>query len=164
MERVLVLGPSGAGKSEFSRQLSLLTGLPVFSLDCLFWNADRTHVARDEFDRKLAGILSLEHWIIDGDYSRTYEARMERCDTIFFLDYLLDVCLGGVRSRIGTKRPDLPWVEEALDIDFEQWIQEWPNRTRPKLLELLEKYKDSKRIITFSNRLQASRFLQTFKG
>ncbi len=29
-----------------------------------------------------------DSWIIDGDYSRTYENRISACDTVFFLDYV----------------------------------------------------------------------------
>lgn len=30
----------------------------------------------------------LDSWIIDGDYSRTYENRISACDTVFFLNYV----------------------------------------------------------------------------
>ena len=164
MERIMVIGPSGAGKSEFSRKLNKILNIPLYHLDNIFWNDDKTHITREEFDIKLNEILNNDKWIIDGDYSRTYELRMEKCDTIFFLDYPLDVCLEGISSRIGKKRLDIPWIEEKFDPEFKKWIINWFKETLPKLNELLKKYECKKNIIIFENRSQASSFLLSLKA
>ncbi len=57
MQKVMVIGCPGAGKSTFSRALQSKIGLPLFHLDMLFWNADKTNVSREEFDQKLSDIL-----------------------------------------------------------------------------------------------------------
>lgn len=72
--KIIVLGCSGSGKSTFSKKLHDITGLPLLHLDNIWWMPDRSHISREEFDRKLGEILQMEKWIIDGDYSRTYEA------------------------------------------------------------------------------------------
>lgn len=159
MKKVIVIGPSGSGKSEFSRRLSNKANLPLYSLDSIWWKEDKTHISREEFDIKLKEILNLDEWIIDGDYSRTYEVRMQCCDTIIFLDYSLDVCLKGVQSRIGKTRPDMPWVEESFDPEFREWIINWFNNKKPILIDLLEKYKEEKNIIIFKSRDEANEFL-----
>ena len=159
MERILVIGPSGAGKSEFSRKLNKLLNIPLYHLDNIFWNEDKTHISKEEFDLKLNEILKNDKWIIDGDYSRTYELRMEKCDTIFFLNYPLETCLNGVESRIGKKRLDIPWVEQEFDPEFKKWIINWYKDTLPKLKELLLKYKNKKNIITFNNRDEAVSYI-----
>ena len=38
---------------------------------------DESHISRDDFDRILTEIIAGERWIIEGDYSRTYEARLQ---------------------------------------------------------------------------------------
>ena len=159
MERVVVIGSSGAGKSVLSRKLKDITNLPLYHLDNIFWREDRTHISRQEFDLKLDEILSKDKWIIDGDYSRTYEKRFDRCDTIIFLDYPLDVCLKGVEGRIGTKREDIPWVEDKFDEEFLIWIKDWHKNKLPILKELLEKYKDTKDIIILHSREESDMFL-----
>ena len=159
MKRILVIGPSGAGKSEFSRKLNRTLGIPIYHLDNIFWKEDKTHITREEFDIKLSEILSKDKWIIDGDYSRTYDIRMEKSDTIIFLDYPLDTCLKGVESRIGKNRPDIPWVEDEFDSEFKEWIINWYNNTLPKVNELLDKYKNSKEIIRFKNRKEANDYI-----
>ena len=42
MKKVLVLGCSGSGKSTFSIKLQKKTKLPLYHLDNIWWNADRT--------------------------------------------------------------------------------------------------------------------------
>ena len=159
MKKILVIGPSGAGKSEFSRRLEKILNLPLYHLDNIFWKEDKTHISRDEFDEKLAIILKREEWIIDGDYSRTYEIRMEASDTIFFLNYPMELCLESVESRIGKERLDIPWVEEEFDPEFKEWIINWFKNQLPKTISLLENYKDKKTVIEFNTREDADIFL-----
>ena len=108
MKKIIVVGRSGTGKSTFSMKLREITNINVYHLDNIFWRADKSQVSRDEFDEKLKEILNKKEWIIDGDYSRTYEERFQSCDTIFFFDLPLSDSLHGVESRIGNKREDLP--------------------------------------------------------
>lgn len=159
MRKILVVGPPGAGKSEFSRQLHNHLGIPLYPLDLVFWKSDRTHVSRDIFDRRLAELLVSDEWILDGDYSRTYEVRLQACDTFFFLDIPLEVCMEGAASRIGKARPDFPWVEETFDPEFRTWIVNWFRDCRPALLSILEKYHSKAEIVVFRSRREISAFL-----
>ena len=161
MNKIVVIGPSGAGKSTFSRKLSSKLNISLYHLDNIFWNSDKTHITKEEFDKKLEEILSLDNYIIDGDYSRTYEARFKNSDTIIFLNYPLDLCINGVSERIGKKRLDIPWVEDEFDPLFMQWIKNWFIETKPILLNLLDKYRDTKTIIEFKDRNQANDFINS---
>ena len=160
MNKIIVIGPSGSGKSEFSRKLNKILNIDIYHLDNIFWNSDKTHITREEFDIKLNDILSKDRWIIDGDYSRTYEIRFMNADTIFYLDYPLDVCLEGAKSRIGKKRDDLPWIEDEFTQEFKEWIINWHNTTKPIVETLINKYKD-KNIIIFKNRDEANSYLKS---
>ena len=160
MNRVIIIGPGGAGKSYFSKQLAGITNLPLYHLDNIFWKEDRTHISRDEFDKKLLEILEKDEWIIDGDYSRTYEIRMKYADTIYFLDFPLEVALAGVESRIGKPRDDIPWKEEVFDPDFKQWIIDWYKNTLPVLRKLLEQYKEIKNIVVFKSREEMKSYIE----
>ena len=82
--KIMVIGCPGSGKSTLSRELRDITGLPLFHLDNIWWKPDRSHISREEFDRKLDEILLTDRWILDGDYSRTYETRFRACDTVIF--------------------------------------------------------------------------------
>ena len=158
--KIMIVGPSGAGKSCFSKELASILKLPLYHLDNIWWKDDKTHITREEFDDELLKILKEDKWIIDGDYSRTYEMRMKACDTIIFLDYPLDLCLEGAKERIGKKRDDIPWVEDEFDEEFKEWIINWRKDTLPMLELLLDKYKETKEIYIFSTRNEANEYLK----
>ena len=120
-----MIGPGGSGKSYFSKELSQILDIPVYHLDNIFWNKDKTHISSEEFDLKLNEILKEESFIIDGDYSRTYEIRMKNSDTIFFLIFSLEDSLNGASSRVGTYRTDCPFIETEFDPEFKEFLIKW---------------------------------------
>ena len=140
MERVLVIGCPGGGKSTFARRLRDLTGLPLYYLDRLWHRPDGTHVPESVFDAQLETMLREDAWIIDGNYLRTLEVRLRACDTVFFLDYPVSVCLAGAAARIGRPREDMPWVETAFDPEFRDWICAFPQEQKPQMETLLARY------------------------
>lgn len=161
MKKILVIGCPGSGKSTFSRELQRITALPLCHLDQLYWNADRTTVSNAVFLQRLHEVLGQEHWIIDGNYSKSLELRLRRCDTVFFLDYPTDVCLSGIASRIGKPRPDLPWTETQTDPELIEVVRNYPARERQAVMALLEQYADEKTVFRFQTREAANSFLQS---
>lgn len=160
MNKVIVIGCPGAGKSTFARTLAAATGLELHYLDMLWHKPDKTNISREEFDSALARIMSGDGWIIDGNYIRTLEMRLRECDTVFMLDLSTELCLEGAKSRVGKKREDMPWVEEELDGEFCQWIEDFAADCRPRIYELLEKYRDGREIIVFHSREEAESFIE----
>ena len=161
-KKIIVLGCSGSGKSTFSRKLQEATGLPVIHLDNIWWKYDRSHITRDEFDKKLEEIMREDEWIIDGDYSRTYEVRLQACETVIFLDYSEEVCMNGIIERVGKERADIPWVEKDLDPELVKLVRDFHTDNRPKLYDLFQKYAE-KQIIIFHTRLEAAEWLKLMK-
>ncbi len=147
MQKVIVIGSPGAGKSTFARRLRDKTGLPLYYLDSIWHKSDRTTVTQEEFDAKLKEILNKEKWIIDGNFSRTMEIRLKECDTVFFLDYPLEVCLEGAASRVGKEREEMPWIEEEFDPEFKQWIVDFPKEKIPLIYNLIEKTEKIKELL-----------------
>ena len=159
MKKIIVIGCPGAGKTTFAEKLRDKTGLELFYLDAIWHKADKTHISREEFDTRLGEILALDAYIIDGNYSRTIERRIAACDTVFLFDLPVDVCLDGVISRIGKKRPDMPWIDRELDPLLKAEVEEFGNKNLPLIYQLLDKYKDGKSIVIFKSREAADEFL-----
>ena len=88
--------------------------------------------------------------------------RLAACDTVFFLDYPTEVCLEGIRTRRGTPRPDMPWIETEEDAEFIEFIKRYNTESRPSVLELLKQYAD-KTIVVFRDRAEAEEYLQDLR-
>lgn len=158
MKKIIVIGCPGSGKSTFSKELHKKIDIPLFHLDMMYWNEDKTTVDKEIFLEQLNNTLQKEAWIIDGNYSSTMELRLQACDTVFFLDYPLSWCLDGIKSRKGKPRTDLPWIEAEDDAEFLEFIKNYNSVSRPTVLKLLEKY-SSKNIFIFRERNEAVEFL-----
>ena len=160
MKKVIVIGCPGSGKSTFSRELHKRSGIPLFHLDMMFWNEDKTTVEKEVFLKRLTDVIEKDAWIIDGNYASTMEMRLKECDTVFFLDYPLEVCLEGIKSRKGKARDDMPWVEkeDEEDEEFIDFIKNYGRKSRPEVIKLLEKYND-KNIFIFRSRDDAAVYL-----
>ena len=156
MKKVIVIGCPGSGKSTVSRALHNKTGIPLYHLDMMYWNADKTTVEKSVFLELLSAVLEKDDWIIDGNYGSTMKLRMAACDTVIFLDQPLDVCLDGIKERRGKPRSDMPWIETEEDAEFIEFIKSYNEQQKPKVLDLLEKYSD-KNIVIFKSREQAMR-------
>ena len=159
MKKIIVIGCPGSGKTTFAERLRDKTRLPLFYLDAIWHKADRTHISREEFDARLADILSLDAWIIDGNYSRTIESRIVACDTVFLFDLPTEDCLAGAISRIGKKRYDMPWIDIALAPNLKIEIEEFESKNLPVIYSLINKYRDEKTVIIFKSREAADTFL-----
>ncbi len=159
MKKIIVIGCPGAGKTTFAEKLNKKTDIPLFYLDAIWHKPDRTHITREEYDARLSEILSLDSYIIDGNYSRTIENRISACDTVFLFDLPTCVCLDGAISRLGKERYDMPWIDTELDPNLKKEIEEFGNKNLPTIYSLIDKYKDGKTIVIFKSRKEADEFL-----
>ena len=160
MNKVIIIGCPGSGKSTFSKALHEKTGLPLYHLDMLYWNSDRTTVSKELFRERLQKVLEESSWIIDGNYGSTIELRLKECDTVFFLDYSTDVCIEGVRERKGKVRTDMPWVETEFDPEFREYILHFAAERLPYIYQCLNNAR-GKRVVIFHSREEAADFLET---
>jgi len=147
MKRVVIIGSSGAGKSTVARAVSLATDIPVVHLDRLFWRSGWKPAPPDETHTRFSQMLDGERWIIEGDFlhgQRGREAaRLERADTVVFLDASRLLCLWRVLVRMVNDRkqmrPDLPdGCQEGFDWSLIRWIWSYPSSERPHILRLLD--------------------------
>ena len=163
MKKAIVIGCPGSGKTTFAEKLRDKTGLTLFYLDAIWHKADRTHISREEFDARLAEILALESWIIDGNYSRTLERRIAACDTVFLFDLPTEVCLEGATLRLGKERCDMPWIDTKLDLELKAQIEAFASESLPRIYDILAEYEHGRQITVFKSRIEADEFIARLK-
>lgn len=165
MQRVIIIGCGGAGKSTLARQLGEKTGLPVVHLDQIWWSPGNwQHMERDAFDRILAEEMAKPRWILDGNYNRTLEPRLDHCDTVIYLDLPRLVCLrswiGRVIKNRGHARADMAeGCAEWFDPEMAGWIWNFNKNNRKRYYELLQN-QQGKRVYILKSRREVKRFLQ----
>ena len=166
MERVMIIGCGGAGKSTLARALGEITGLPVVHLDKIWWEPGNwQHISREEFDCRLAEELQKPRWILDGNFNRTLEDRISRCDTVIYLDYPRLVCLKNWLFRVvknwGRARPDMgPGCAEWFDPEMAGWIWNFNNTHRENYYRMLNEAEGVETIV-LKNRRAVRKFLKS---
>ena len=65
MNKIIVIGCPGSGKSTVSRVLHNKTGIPLYHLDMMYWNADKTTVEKSVFLERLSSVLEKDEWTFE---------------------------------------------------------------------------------------------------
>ncbi|HKS26659.1 MAG TPA: DNA topology modulation protein [Pyrinomonadaceae bacterium] len=166
MKKVLVIGPGGAGKSTFARRLGELLGIEVLHLDKFYWHPGWVETPKPEWLKQVEEMVKGDAWIMDGNYSGTLDVRLEACDTVVFMDMPRTLCLRRVIKRAlmyrKTSRPDVAeGCQEKLNLEFLLWIWNYPRRSRPKIVRMLEARQGEKRIVWLRSPAEVESFLAT---
>lgn len=162
-----MIGSGGAGKSTFARRLGKLLDLEVVHLDALYWNPGWVETPKAEWAETVAELVKRDSWIMDGNYSGTFDLRLKACDTVIFLDMPRLVCLWRVLKRSliyrNRSRPDMgAGCQEKLDpafIEFILWIWNYPKRTRPKIIGWMRENSGSKKVVWLRSPAEAEKYL-----
>jgi adenylate kinase family enzyme len=165
MRKILVIGSGGAGKSTFSRRLGKILDLEVIHLDVLYWHRGWVETPKPEWRRTVEELVKRDSWIIDGNYSGTFDIRFEACDTVIFLDVPRLICLWRLLKRKAlyrsVGRPDMAQgCDEKLSLEFIRWVWAYPTRVRPKVMRLLRESSASKNIFHLRKRADIEGFLR----
>lgn len=163
MKRILVIGSGGAGKSTFSGRLSEATGIELIHLDCYFWQPNWKKLEKAEWHKLLTELMEKDSWIMDGNYDGSLEMRVQKCDTVFFLDLPRTICLRRVIKRAfkyrGTNRPDMAkGCNEKVDLEFFGWIWNYPNDDKLIIESVLKKHQDQVKLRRFKSSGEIERF------
>ncbi|MDX2381245.1 MAG: AAA family ATPase [Acidimicrobiia bacterium] len=133
MKRVAIVGSPGSGKSTLAQNLALALGFEHVELDSLFHRPDWEPTPVPEFRAAVAAALSVDRWVVDGNYRPVSDITAGWADTIVWLDLSRPVVTSRVvRRTIGRigRRAEL-WngnresLRRALSRDPEKSIIVW---------------------------------------
>src|SRR5215213_4959169 len=166
MQRIMIVGPAGSGKSTLAHDLGAVLDLPVIHLDAHYWLPGWVEPPLDVWRERVRQLVRGETWIIDGNYSDTFDLRFAAADTIVFLDVARHICLRRVIVRslrsFGRVRPDAaPGCRERLDGAFLRWVWTYPSQRRPTMVQRLEEVEGQMQVIWLRNAGDVRGFLGT---
>jgi adenylate kinase family enzyme len=109
-------------------------------------------------------LLSGQRWVADGNYANTLALRLERADTIIFLDLDPVLCAWQVLCRwtLGHRRPapDLPaGLEPKLDRQFLAYVLGFRRHRRPALLAELARWSHDRTVVILPSRRAIKQFI-----
>jgi adenylate kinase family enzyme len=162
--RALVIGSPGAGKSTFARKLANLKGCAVVHIDQLYWEPGWTMAKPEVYRARLERVLATDAWVMDGNYSGTFDLRMPRADAVIWLDQLRRICFARVLRRIagsyGQVREDMaPGCPEKIDLEFLRYVWTFPKKHRPRIVGGLARHDALPRTAILRSDREAQAFL-----
>ncbi len=164
--RVIVTGLAGSGKSTLSKALAAKTGLPLIHLDLEFWQPGWVEPSLDEWEDAQRVALAGDAWIADGNYHETLALRLERADTVLFLDLPWWRC-----SARALRRGFEMWGELPPGCEYTRWRRlrdEWKlavriwreNRAQPEIeRQIISQHGQHVALHVFSTTREVNHFL-----
>ena len=145
MRRILVLGAYGSGKTTFSSELSDLIEIPVYHLDRYYWKKKWQTPSMGEWLEINKNIVMQNEWIIEGNYLKTLDYRMQECDIIIYLESNAWLCFYRVIKRtllnLGKQRPDLPdGCIDRINYNFLKSVLLFNKNTKPLIFRRIKRY------------------------
>ncbi len=162
MKRIAIVGISGSGKSTLANKLGSKLGRPVIHLDKHYWDIGwKERYSKEEFRQLVRKFAEEDTWIIDGNYRNSIDIRLERADTIIFLDFPKWKCLWRAFKRVLDRRQPFDkteGVKSKIDWALVKFILSYPSH---EMRARVEEYKDIKKILIARNDREAEAILDT---
>lgn len=132
MKKIAIVGCPASGKTYLAQKLAQILNIPVYHLDQLFWGG-QTLVTDEEFFNKQKYILQKDMWIAEGDflYSKSYDYRLSKADTIIFFSLPKALVFQRLLKRLiiyfNKLRPDLGNTSRFhIDWNLVKYIWNYP--------------------------------------
>lgn len=166
MLRIWIAGPSGSGKTTLANKLGSKLNIPVYHRDKITWMGKWEQRSEDEQIELSKEISAQEKWIFEGNRfnSAIMDNRLERCDTIIYLNLNRFLCLYRSFMRYlkhrGTIRPDMPdECVEQYDFVLARYILfDYPRKENERNGIFADARKLGKSVIILNGRKAVKRF------
>ncbi|MBI1308343.1 MAG: AAA family ATPase [Proteobacteria bacterium] len=141
MKRVMVMGSAGSGKSTLAKAIAKKLKAPLLHMDGIYWLPGWVKNSDTDFERKLNAFCKKAVWVTDGNYSRLSALRVQRADTLIFIDLPRWLCFWRIFKRslrvAGKEREDLAaGCPDKVDWEFIKWVWNWRTGNRPKVFKI----------------------------
>ncbi|NOU97879.1 DNA topology modulation protein [Paenibacillus sp. LMG 31456] len=169
MKKIALIGSGGSGKSTLARKLGELTKLNVYHLDALHFQPGWVPMPNDQWEHLQKQLIQEQEWIIDGNYGRTIDIRLNEADVIIFFDLPRRITTYRViKRRImyhGKTRPDLKeGCPERLDWPFVKWVWNYRATKRPAIMKKLHTLSAAKIVFVIKSNADIKRLLEQIQN
>lgn len=171
-KKMAIIGTSGCGKTTLGSYLSAATKAKFVDLDELYWSPGWIKRDDEEFFAEIKREISVDRWIVCGNYSRARHEIWPFADVIIWLDLPLRTCLWRAfkrsLSRYIYKIPCCNGNYETLGRLFgKESILLWIWNTYPRRKKTYSSYfntqTDTNRLIRLTNGNEVNQFIQSYK-
>ncbi|MEM9419200.1 MAG: topology modulation protein [Planctomycetota bacterium] len=142
--------------------------LPLYHMDRLHWKPGWVESTREELIEKLNEVTAQPRWLIEGNYSGTFDQRLPLADAIYFLDFPRRIYRWRVIKRVltgyGRTPPDkTEGCPERFDIEFIRYVWRFHREAQPRILRYLEAHPDLP-VLRFDRPSQLTQHLRSLKS
>ena len=165
----LIIGCSGSGKSTLTRKIAASLSLKPIHLDIHFWKPGWVQTPIENWREQVVELCSGKDWVMDGNFSSTFDLRFPKADKIIVLNPPRILCLWRAIMRVfkynrTIRRPDMAsGCDEKIDFSFYKFIWTFNKKETPKIREAIEKFKCQRKVIFLSSNKEIENFLKTIK-
>lgn len=138
-----IIGCGGSGKTTLAAELARRLAIPVVHIDSHYWqlvDGRRVESTPEQWTACHRELIAEEAWVIEGMKLGVLDERLERADTVIYLDLPTAECLSGIAQRRarcrGRMHPQLG-VYDRITWEFLRWVWSFRRRQRPMLLDKL---------------------------
>lgn len=167
--KIMIIGNCGTGKSTLARNLSERLNIPIIHLDTFKFKPGWEEIDNNTFNLKVENEMNVRpKWIIDGNYSSSFEKRSNAADTIILLKVPLILSYMRILKRrlIYHKkvRPDVAeGCIENLNWDMMKWVWAYKKRAEGKTNVLIEKNRKIKKIFVLDSPKKVKEFVSSIE-
>ncbi len=97
--RILIIGTTGCGKTTIATMLSKNLSLPHYELDALHWKPNWQTKSHEEFRSHIVDVVSMEEWVVDGNYRSFRDEIWPHATNLIWLDYPMTIILFRILKR-----------------------------------------------------------------
>jgi len=153
--KILILGSYGSGKTTFSIELGKLLNVPVFHLDSFFWAPGWKPPELSKWTDIINKIVEGDTWIIDGNYIKTIDIRIQSCDLIVYLNINHWICFYRVVKRtllnIGKKRNEMPLgCNERINLKLFVSVLQFNSKTELLIFSHIDRLKCMNKLVIYN--------------